>query len=214
MKIAKEIILVAAGGHGRSVLDALLTAGNSVFGIIDPGLPISQDIFGVPVLGGDEVFDKISANDYLLANGFGANPSVVRRTEVYSGLLGKAFRFITVTHPSATISRESVLADGSQIMAGAIIQSRVHVACNAVVNTGAILDHDVVVAEHAFIAPGAVLCGGVIIGCGAFIGSGATLLPGIKVGARAIVGAGAVVRCDVMDEEFYAGIPAVKMIRA
>lgn len=214
MKIAKEIILVAAGGHGRSVLDALLTAGNSVFGIIDPGLKVSQDIFGVPVLGGDEIFDKISANDYLLANGFGANPSVVRRTEAYSNLLRKTFRFVAVAHPSATISRESKLADGSQVMAGVIIQSRVHIGCNSVVNTGAILDHDVVIGEHAFIAPGAVLCGGVIIGCGAFIGAGAILSPGIKVGEGAIVGAGSVVRCNVLDGEFYAGVPATKKFRA
>jgi UDP-perosamine 4-acetyltransferase len=213
MKIAKEIILVAAGGHGRSVLDSLLAAGNIVHGIVDPNLLLGSNIFAIPVLGGDKVFEKISSKDYLLANGLGANPSIVRRADLYSNLLSQGFNFITVIHPSANVSRESKLGDGCQIMAGAIIQSRVKIGCNAVVNTGAILDHDVVIGAHAFIAPGAVLCGEVIIGCGAFIGAGATLLPGIKVGDDAIVAAGALVRYDVLDGEIHAGIPARKMVR-
>jgi sugar O-acyltransferase (sialic acid O-acetyltransferase NeuD family) len=214
MKIAKEIILVAAGGHGRSVLDSLLAAGKIVHGIVDPNLLLGSNIFAIPVLGGDEVLEKISGKDYLLANGIGANPSVLHRADLYCNLLDKSFQFVTVIHPSATVSRESNLGDGCQIMAGAIIQSRVEIGCNAVVNTGAILDHDVVIGAHTFIAPGAVLCGEVAIGIGAFIGAGAILLPGIKVGDHAIVAAGALVRHDVLDGEIHAGIPARKMIRA
>jgi UDP-perosamine 4-acetyltransferase len=203
-----EIIVIGAGGHGRVVLDALLAAGARVWGIADPGHVTGSRVFGVVVLGGDEVLDGIAPGEYLLANGFGANPATAARARVHQRLLARGFCFAQVIHPSAVIGREVELADGCQLMAGAVVQCGARIGRNAVVNTAATLDHDVVVAEDAFIAPGATLCGGVVIGPGAFIGAGATLLPGVRIGATSLVGAGALVRHDVADGEIHAGVPA------
>jgi len=69
-----SIILLAAGGHGSVVLDALLASGSSVSGILDPGRTVGSLIFNVPVLGGDDLLDQINPADVLLVNGIGANP--------------------------------------------------------------------------------------------------------------------------------------------
>ncbi|RTL56016.1 MAG: acetyltransferase [Rhodocyclaceae bacterium] len=208
MTTGEDIIVIAAGGHGRVVLDALLTGGARVRGLIDPGLVVGSRIFDVPVLGGDEILEGLAVEDCLLANGLGANPSTVARAALHQRLAARGFRFARVIHPSAIVGREVELGEGCQLMAGAVVQCGVRIGRNAVVNTAASLDHDVIVGDDAFIAPGATLCGNVALGHCAFVGAGATVLPSVRVGDGAVVAAGAIVRRDVPGGETHVGVPA------
>lgn len=208
-----RVLLLAAGGHGGVVLDALLASGTRVAGIIDPGRPVGSAIFDVPVLGGDDWLDQAKPDDILLVNGIGANPFNNLRGRFFSMWKQRGFNFLSVKHPSAVVGRETVLSEGSQIMAGSIVQCRVSIADNAVINTRASVDHDCKIGAHAFIGPGVTLCGDVCIGDNAFLGAGAIVLPGITVGSNAIVGAGAVVTRDTACGEFVAGNPATPKIR-
>jgi UDP-perosamine 4-acetyltransferase len=204
----KKRLLLAAGGHGRVVLDTLLSQGFSVHGILDPGLSVGLTIFGVPVLGADTWLDDANPTDFVLVNGAGAAPASALRQRLFERWSARGFGFVALCHPGAIVAREVVLREGSQVMAGAIVQPRSLVGANAVVNTRASIDHDCAIDAHAFIAPGAVLCGGVRVGMGAFVGAGAVLLPGIKVGDRAVVGAGATVTRDVPAGLRVLGTPA------
>ena len=49
------------------------------------------------------------------------------------------------------------------------------------------------------------------IGESAFIGADSIILKGVNIGRRAVIGAGSVVRCDVGDDEVWAGNPAVRL---
>lgn len=209
--MAKAVYLLGSGGHGRVVLDALLSSGVNVAGILDPNLKVGDQVFGVPVMGGDEFLDQVAPTDVLLVNGLGANPCVRSRKRLFEDLKVRDFSFDAVRHPSAVIGPECDLGESSQIMAGAVLQNRVRIGKNAVVNTRASIDHDCVIGMHAFISPGAVFCGDVMLVDSAFIGSGAVLLPGVQIGADAIVGAGAVVTKSVPDGWIVAGNPAVKI---
>lgn len=51
----------------------------------------------------------------------------------------------------------------------------------------------------------------VSIGESAFIGADSIILKGVHIGRRAVIGAGSVVRCDVGDDEVWAGNPAVRL---
>lgn len=209
--MAKPVYLLGGGGHGRVVLDALIASGANVIGIFDPGMQIGNQVFGVPVLGGDDLLDAIAPAEVMLVNGIGANPRVYRRQKLFEDMKAREFSFGTIRHPSSVIGLECDLSEGSQVMAGAVLQNRVRVGENAVVNTRASIDHDCVIGRHAFISPGAVFCGDVILADSAFIGSGAVLLPGIQIGAGAIVGAGAVVTKSIPARWIVAGNPAVKI---
>ena len=193
------------------VLDALLSSGLGVAGVLDPNLKIGNQVFGVPVIGGDEILNQIAPNEVLLVNGLGANPCVSSRRRLFENMKARGFSFDAVRHPSAVVGPECGLGESSQIMAGAVLQNRVRIENNAVINTRASIDHDCAIGAHAFVSPGAVLCGVVTVAESAFIGAGALVLPGIHIGANAIVGAGAVVTKAVPAEWTVAGNPAVKI---
>lgn len=209
--MSRQVFLLGGGGHGRVVLDVLLLSGVSVAGIFDLNLKVGDQVFGVSVLGGDEFLDRVEPTDVWLVNGLGANPYVHNRKRLFEDMKARGFLFDAVRHPSAVIGRECIMGDGSQIMAGVVLQNRVSVDENAVLNTCASIDHDCALGAHAFVSPGAVLCGDVKIAESAFIGAGAVVLPGIQVGANAIVGAGAVVTKSIPDGWIVAGNPAVKI---
>jgi UDP-perosamine 4-acetyltransferase len=209
--MAEKVYLLGGGGHGRVVLDALLSSGVAVAGVLDPKLDVGAQVLGVPVRGGDDFLDRVAAADASLANGLGANPRVHNRKRMFEELKSRGFRFTAVRHPSAWIGRECLLAESSQVMAGAVLQNRVQAGINCVINTRASVDHDCVIGAHAFVAPGAVLCGDVLVGDSAFVGAGAVVLPGIALGANVVVGAGAVVTKNVPEGWSVAGNPAVKI---
>lgn len=209
--MSKQVFLLGGGGHGRVVLDALLSSGVNVAGVLDPDLKVGDQVFGVPVMGGDELLDRVAPTDVLLVNGLGANPCVRSRKRLFETLKARGFSFDAVRHPSAVIGPECDLGESSQIMAGAVLQNRVRIGDNAVINTRASVDHDCVIGAHTFVSPGVVLSGDVLVGESAFIGAGAVVLPGIQIGANAVVGAGAVVTKAISAGWIVAGNPAIKI---
>ena len=204
----RPVYLVAAGGHGSVVLDALARMGVTVAGIVDPGMEAGSRVFDVPVVGGDEWLEGRSPDGLLLANGAGATPHKNLRATLFTRYSKRGFGFVSVRHPSAVIGRDAAFDQGSQVMAGCVVQCRARIGRNVVINTSVSVDHDCVVGDHAFVGPGATLCGEVRVGSGAFVGAGAVLLPGVSVGAGSIVGAGAVVAEDVPDGALVTGVPA------
>ena len=210
---AEPRYLVGGGSHGLGLLDALLAAGESVVGILDPGLAPGVTRFGVAVLGGDEYLDSLDPASVLLLNGIGigAHPQVLPRRQWFERTKARGFTFASVRHPTARIARECTMGEGTHLMAGALVQWRASVGANTVVNAAAIVEHDSVVGPHTFIAPGVILLGAVTVGESVFIGAGTVVLPGVSIGARVIVGAGTVIRTDVPDGWVIAGNPAKRI---
>lgn len=203
-----QVLLLGAGGHAAVVLEALLALGLTPFGLADKTLSVGALWEGIPVIGRDEDVWSRDPKNILLVNCLGANPHCTARNNLFFQFKSRGFRFFSFRHPSAVVARNVFLAEGSQVMAGSVLQSGVRVGENVVVNTRVSVDHHCELCKGAFISPGAVLCGGVTVGEGAFLGAGCVLLPGIVVGARAIVGAGAVVLRDVACEDRVVGNPA------
>lgn len=203
-----KVLLLAAGGHGRVVLDALLCQGVRVHGVLDPRLKAGELIMGVPALGTDQWLDTQAPGSYALANGAGATPMMSLRRKLFMQWSDKGFAFAGARHPSAVVGRDVSLATDCQLMAGTVIQTGTSIGANSVVNTRASIDHDCQIGRHVFVGPGAVLCGAVHLGTGSFIGAGAVLLPGVRIGEGAVVGAGATVTRDVPDGQVVMGCPA------
>ncbi len=203
--------LIACGGHGRVVLDALLATGKKVDGIIDTQLEPGSQIFGVPVVGTDDYIETLDPKKTELINGLGSTKNTQARQEIYNRWTKIGFKFVGVQHSSATIGAECEITESTQIMAGAVLQNRVSTGENCVVNTRASVDHDVAIADHVVISPGAVISGGVKIGYGSLIGAGAVIIQGVKIGKNCVVGAGAVVRHNVNDSVTVVGNPATQL---
>lgn len=202
-----KTFLVACGGHGRVLLDSFLSLGNSVDGIVDKNLEIDSFVFGVRVFGEDDFLKRLDPKSTQLINGFGYINSISIRKTKYEDWIDSGFQVVGIKHKSVICGAECNIEKSSQILAGVVLQNRVTIGANAVINTRASIDHDCVIGNHSFISPGVVLCGGVFVDESAFIGAGAIVLPGVRIGRNSVVGAGALVNQDVGSETVVVGNP-------
>lgn len=203
-----DVVVIGAGGHGRVVLDILLTAGqHRVVGILDadPGL-IGTSIYGIEVLGPINLLARLRqqrVRGAIVAIG----DNRIRR-KYRSEIDAAGADAINAIHPAATISSRATLGRNVVVCAGAIVCTDATIGDSVILNTGCRVDHECVVGEGAHIAPGAILAGRVQIGPDAFIGLGSSVIQCRSVGAGAIVGAGALVIRDVPDAARVVGVPA------
>lgn len=204
-------VMLGAGQHAKVVIDAMLAAGMvRPCALIDSNPQLrGRLVFGVPVVGGDDQFEQLirqGVTRFVMGLGSAGNAAVRRR--VFE--LGRSWGLepLTVRHPTAICSATAQILPGSQILAGAVVNTDAYLGENVLVNTGAIVEHDCVIGAHTHISTGAKLAGGVHVGEGSHVGAGAVIRQAIKIGARAVVGAGAAVVDDVDCDVVVAGVPA------
>lgn len=201
------LILLGAGGHAKVMHALVEAAGYSVIGICDPQLA-SEGVLrwrGIPVLGGDEVLGCIKPATVGLINGLGQLIGSRIRERIFMQMRQAGFSFPVLVHPTAWVAGDVRLAEGVQVMAGAVIQPDCEIGANSIVNTCASIDHDCRIGSNVHIAPGATLCGGVQVEDGAFIGAGAVLIQGLRVGGAAVVGAGVTLTRELSAEQILLG---------
>lgn len=196
------------------LVDALLECGVHVSGLSDPDPALKgRTVLGVPVLGDDGILDSYPPESTLLVNAIGSTESMAARQAVYERLKSRGYRFLSVLHPSAVVSRSAILGEGVQVMAGVVVQAGARVGDNTILNTRASVDHDCEVGKHCHIAPGVSLSGAVAVGDGTHIGVGACVTQGVQIGAGCLVAAGAAVVAGVGDGLRVGGVPA-RLLRA
>ena len=192
MKI--QVILVGGGGHARVVLETLSHEGIEVMGFVDRQRPDEGVLDGLAYLGDeDELESFVDQPEIRLINCVGSVGDARAHTRVFDDLKARGHLFHTLVHPRAIVASGVPVGEGSQVMAGAIIQPGSTIGANVLINTGAQVDHDCSVGDHTHVAPGAILSGGGSLGARAHVGTGAAVLQLRTIGDEAIVGAGAVV---------------------
>jgi sugar O-acyltransferase (sialic acid O-acetyltransferase NeuD family) len=203
------ILIVAAGGHASVVADALLAAGEEVLGFVDadPALHGST-VCSLPVLGDDRVLDRYEPDAIRLVNGIGSTRSTTARRDVQQRIEERGWRFVSVRHPTATVSRFARVAESAQLLAASVVQVDATISAGCIVNTAAVVEHGVSLDAWVHVAPRAIVCGDVHIGAGSHIGAGAVVRQGIRLGEQTIVGAGAVVVRSFDGGGLLVGVPA------
>jgi sugar O-acyltransferase (sialic acid O-acetyltransferase NeuD family) len=197
-----KIILIGGGGHARVLIDLIKGIDEyEIAGIVDPELETGSDVFGIPVLGSDDVLPDLIARGIKTACiSIGSIRDNSKRRELYTMVKNMGLSIPSLIHPGAIVSTmETSVSDGAQVMAGAIIQAGTVIGENTIVNTGAVIEHDCIIGKNVHICPGAVICGGSIIGENSFIGAGSTVIQYLEVGRDVVVGAGALIHRNLSD---------------
>lgn len=208
---AQPAVVVGAGGHARSLIEAMRTGGQlDPVACTDPRAELhGSDLDGVPIVGGDDRLPGLLEEGIAAAViGLGATGDNGPRRRLFDQVARLDFTFPVVVAGSAVVSSSAQLHAGAVVLAGAVLGPGVTLESNAIVNTGAIIEHECTVGAHAHVASGAVLGGAVEVGPEAHVGLGASVRQGLRLGARALVGAGAVVVADVPDDTVVTGCPA------
>lgn len=209
-----DCIILGGGGHAAVVLDALEASSPGYrLGILDPDeTKWDQEVFGVPVLGGDERLPELiekGAKRFVV--GLGGTGDNRPRKRLFEMGLVQGLRPLTVIHPSAVCSRWAEVGAGSVILPGAVVNARAFLGVNVIVNSGAVVEHDCRIGDHVHVATGARLAASVRVEACAHLGVGSVVRQGVVIGERAVVGAGAAVVRDVAAGVTVIGIPARPM---
>jgi len=206
--LSQPLIIIGAGGHGKVLIDALKLLGAPIRGISEhnPAL-VNTELLGIPVICTDAELKKYPPGSVTLVNGIGGVKDTALRREIFIRFKKWGFSFSQVLHPAAIISADTLLAEGVQVMAGAVIQAGVKVAENAIINTRTSVDHDCRIGSHVHLAPGVTVCGNVEIGDSVHVGSGATIIQGIVIGSHCLIGAGTLVHKNVPPGSTILGVP-------
>jgi acetyltransferase EpsM len=162
----------------------------------------SSPLLGLPVIWVDELSPLAATHLAVCAIGTTHRSAFVRQVEAM------AFRFATVRHPTARVSRTSTVGPGSILSAGVIVAAHTAIGEHVIVNRGSLIGHHTAIGDCVTISPGANIAGRITIGNGTFIGMGAIILDSLKIGSGSVIGAGSLVTKDVPDHVQVMGVPA------
>lgn len=188
----KPIIVLGAGGHASVLVDMLRSQGVVPLALVASAAGAPRAVLAnIPLWHHEEKILAHRPDEVVLVNGIGSLPGNPLRATLFARYRDLGYRFASVVSAQAIVSDYAVLEEGSQVMAGAIIQAGTRIGANSIINSGAIVDHDCHIGSNNHVAPGAVLSGGVVTGERVHIGTGAAVIQGISIGTDAVVGAGA-----------------------
>ena len=189
----RDVIIISAGGHGRSTLDVFRKAGNfAIAGFLDDFIPTGTRVFDTPVLGSLDEIGKF-APDYDFVIGRGKIAQSIERKELAERCWSEGGRLVAEVSPLAYVSSRSSLGEGTVIHHGATVNIGVTVGRNCIINSHALVEHDTEIGDHTHVATGAIVNGGCVIGADSFIGSGAIVFHGVVLPAGTVVPAGAII---------------------
>jgi sugar O-acyltransferase (sialic acid O-acetyltransferase NeuD family) len=201
----EALLVIGAGGHGKVVADAAVSAGMTIAGYLDDRVAQGATVLGIPVLG--PVLTLATHRDTfgqaVVAVGDGP-----KRLELIKRCLELGLAIPVIVHPSAVISRHATLGAGTVVLAQAAINAGAQIGMGVIVNTGATIDHDCVLGDGVHLCPGVHLAGNVEIKATSWIGIGSNVRQGVRIGPNVTVGAGSMVVNDIAEGQTVMGVPA------
>lgn len=181
----RRLLIVGAGGHGRSVAEAVLAAGQyGLAGFVDDAAPSLEYVWEWPVFG--SMVDLASCRQHADAAIVAIGNNRLREA-LHHKLDAAGFELATVIHPKAIVSPRAVIGAGSAIMAGAIVGTEAVLGAGVIINCAAVVDHHCRVEDFGHLSVNAGMAGGSVLGRGAWMQAGSVLGYGVKVAAGGVL---------------------------
>jgi len=198
----KGIIVLGAGGHGKSIVSVLIADGMKVLGILDDA-PESWNtkIVGVPVLGALELLQEYP--DHPVIVGVGDN----KQREIVVKRFPKA-RWTTFKSKQAYINPTAQIGEGTVVFPFAVVGADVQLGDHVIISSHTTLGHDTQVEDYVHITPGVQIAGDACIERQAMLGLSSVICPKVRIGQNATLAAGAVAVYDIEAGSMAYGTPA------
>jgi UDP-N-acetylbacillosamine N-acetyltransferase len=204
-----KIVVWGASGHASDIADALgLNRSCEIVGFIDDISPgrRGEKFCGKTILGGKEQLpDLVHENIKHIVLGFG---NCSARMKLGDYLLKEGFVLVNVCHPSAVISENAEIGQGTVVLAGGVVGPDCQVGKYCIINRNSTLSHGVAVGDGTHICPGVNIAGNAHIGTASWIGIGSSVIDKIIIGSGSYIGAGSVIVKDIPDGVLAYGNPA------
>ncbi|MCP4914375.1 MAG: acetyltransferase [Oligoflexia bacterium] len=200
----KTIYIIGDGGHAKVLKDCC-----ELYKVEAKFISLKES--SNPNINESDFLKLADENEVNVILGIGStnlNSNRDKIIEKYSN--HKNIRFTTLVHPTAIISRDVVIGNGSYIGAGAILCPNSKVGNHCIINTGAIIEHDSIIKNYTHVACGSVCLGASTVGENSLIGANATILQACSFPGQSVLGAGSVLTKTQTEEGLYVGSPAKK----
>jgi sugar O-acyltransferase (sialic acid O-acetyltransferase NeuD family) len=181
-----RLLIVGAGGHGRSVAEAVLMSdGFELVGFLDDAaFDHGSDVWGLPVLGPTTGFADYAA---LASHAVVAIGNNTLRQKLCGELRAAGIALASVIHPRAIVSPRAQLGEGVTVMAGAIVGTEALLGQGAIVNCGAVVDHHAHVHDFGHLGVNACMAGGSVLGSLAWMQAGSAIGYGVQLAAGTVL---------------------------
>ena len=200
-----ELLILGTRTFAEEVADLASTiSGIHLAGFVENMEPqrCHHSLEGLPVHWIDDITSLVDSHRAVFAL------STTHRSRYVEQATRMGFKFATLIHPTATLSKRSEVGEGSILCAACVIGAHSVLGPHVIVNRGALIGHHTAIGPYCSIQPGANVAGACSIGAATYVGMGAIILDHLTIGAHAVVGAGAVVTRDVPDYTQVMGVPA------
>ncbi|KIL49353.1 acetyltransferase [Jeotgalibacillus soli] len=185
-----EIIIVGNGGHSKVIQDMIDSLKNdSVVAILDDKYQVEFEQNGIKY-GPLSLIRKYLYLHTKVVIAIGNNK--IRKKIVHSLAL-KSDQYATLIHPSAVVSSNAKIGNGTVIMPNAVINTEAQIGEHCIINSSAIVEHENQIGHYTHLSPNVTLTGNVTVSEGVHIGAAATVIPNITIGRWSVIGAGSTV---------------------
>ena len=205
--MAERIFIFGCGGHAKIVHD-IIDAGDQyeAAGYVDADIN-SASFNGLPLYEEAHFLENFSQENVVVA--IGKNSS---RKRIFQNLTDRGFHFPNIIHPSAILSKNTAMAQGSVVMPNVAVNSSTRIGNCCVLNTAVVVEHDCILDDFVSLCPKVIVSGICHVGEGVYVGSNASVIHSIKISEWSIVASQAGVISDVPAHSLVAGVPA-KLIK-
>ena len=205
----KNLVIVAAGGCGREVLQWAKDINRienrwNIKGFIDDNLQALTNVkCDVEILSKVDEYEIQPNDEFLCCIG---NSNV--RQMVVEKLKSRGAVFTTLIHPSAVIAETSTLGEGVIIYPYALISDNAVIGEHCIINMYSSVAHDSQLGEYCTISAHCDVTGMCKLGSRVFMGTTANMVPSSKIGDDAYICAGSTVMGHIRTGKKVLGNPA------
>ena len=193
MNKIKNIVLIGGGGHCKSVMDVVESAGYTILGVLDKPELIGAPVLDYKVIGTDDDMPQyVDKAQFVIT--VGQIKSSALRRKLAQMVLDAGGKLATIVAADAYVSRYATIGEGTVVMHKAVVNAGAKIGANCIINTMANIEHDVQVGDFCHVSTGVMANGEVKIGTDSFIGSGSVIHQCVTIEANSIIPAGSVVR--------------------
>lgn len=215
----KKVIILGAGGMCIDILDTLNELNQksrkplyTCLGFLDDDRKLDNKLYhGVQVLGSiakaKEYADAYFVNGIGNADNFQGKKALLAKTEIPDN------RFLTVIHPTASVSKMATVSNGSVVFQNVTIASGAKIGKHVLVMANSVINHDVIIGDYTFVTAGVCVSGFVSIGQSCYLGTNSAINGRVTIGENSLIGMGSVVLSDVKANSVVVGNPA-KFLRS
>jgi sugar O-acyltransferase (sialic acid O-acetyltransferase NeuD family) len=214
MKSATKVVILGTGGNSIDILDTIndinSQASRDIYacvGFLDDNEALwGAPLHGVKILGPLESAKELRGCYFV--NGIGTPSNFWKKESIILKTGVPQERFVTIMHPSSSVSRMAKIGVGTVIFQNVTITSNVKIGNHIIILPNAVISHDDIIHDYTCITGGVCISGGVKIGKSCYLGSNSTIIGNIEIGNYCLIGMGSVVHKSVPRNSVIVGNPA------